>query len=278
MNLLRIGTFCPAVKTVSSRHYPASQGQTVKSAFTGLALMLTVVLSLSIFFTEANAQQDDYPILTTVKLKEMLDEGKGGFFLIDTRSVPEFEEAHIKGAINIPEKSFKENAEKILTDKEALLIMYCSGIKCGKSKRTAKVANEMGYNNIMIYDDGFPVWEEKGYDFVPGPSYEEKIATTMISPAELKKLIDSGAQDLLIIDARDESEYKEGHIPTAINIPAATIASKQDVLPKDKTLVIYCNAGSRSYMAYRRLMRMEYKNLRQALFADWKAADMPVEK
>jgi hypothetical protein len=45
----------------------------------------------------------------------------------------------------------------------------------------------MGYNNIMIHDDGFPVWEEKGYDFVPGPNYETKIATTMILPADLKK-------------------------------------------------------------------------------------------
>ncbi|MDF1615599.1 rhodanese-like domain-containing protein, partial [Desulfurivibrio dismutans] len=220
----------------------------------------------------------DFPVLTTVKLKEMLDEGKGGFFLIDTRTIPEFEEAHIKGAINIPEKSFKANAEKILSDKDALLIMYCSGVKCGKSRRTAKVATQMGYSNIMIYDDGFPVWEEKGYDFVPGPSYEAKIATSMISPGELKKMIDSGAQNLLIIDARDESEYKDGHIPTAINIPASTIASKQDILPKDKTLVIYCNAGSRSYMAYRRLMRMEYKNLRQTLFADWQAVGLPVAK
>jgi hypothetical protein len=31
-------------------------------------------------------------------------------------------------------------------------------------------------------------------------------------------------------------------------------------------------------MAYRKLMRMEYKNIHQALFSDWKEAGMPVEK
>jgi hypothetical protein len=31
-------------------------------------------------------------------------------------------------------------------------------------------------------------------------------------------------------------------------------------------------------MAYRKLMRMEYKKLKQTLFADWKNAHMPVEK
>ena len=230
------------------------------------------------YSTEPVQMKDGFPVITTERLKALVDEKKGGFIILDVRTIPEFEEAHIPGAINIPEKSFAADAEKILPDKSAHLIIYCSGVKCGKSTRTAKIAVNMGYSNILIYNDGFPVWEEKGYTFVPGPNYEKKIETTKISPAELKQLIDAGSKDIIIIDARDESEYKEGHIPTAINIPADRIASKQDSLPKDKTLVIYCNAGSRSYMAYRRLMRMEYKKLKQTLFSDWKNANLPVEK
>lgn len=228
--------------------------------------------------TEQVQIKDGFRVITTERLKTLVEDGKGEFTILDVRTVQEFEEAHIPSAINIPEKSFAKTAEDRLPDKKRLLVMYCSGVKCGKSTRTAKIALNMGYSNIAIYNDGFPVWEEKGYKFVPGPNYEKKIETTKISPTDLKQLIDAGLKDVIIIDARDESEYREGHIPTAINIPASSIAAKQDSLPKDKTLVIYCNAGSRSYMAYRRLMRMEYKKLKQTLFADWKNAHMPVEK
>lgn len=47
---------------------------------------------------------------------------------------------------------------------------------------------------------------------------------------------------------------------------------------KGKKIIVYCNAGSRSYTAYRKLMRMEYKNIYQSLFADWKEAGLEVKK
>ena len=68
------------------------------------------------------------------------------------------------------------------------------------------------------------------------------------------------------------------HIPTAINIPAETFAVKSDVLPKEKKIIVYCNTGSRSYIAYRKLGKLAYPRFYQALFADWKEAKLPVEK
>ncbi len=237
-------------------------------------LIICLFISMSAF----NVSADNFKKITTDELKAMMDGKKEGFLLIDTRSKEEFEEAHIISAVNIPEKSFEKIASDLIKDKNTLLIMYCSGVKCGKSKRTAKIAQTMGYLNLAIYDDGFPVWEERGFKIVPGKSYEAKIETTKVKPDDLKKMIDSGIKDYVLIDARDESEFKEGHIPTAVNIPANIIASKQDILPKEKKIIVYCNAGSRSYMAYRKLMRMEYKNLYQTLFADWQAAKLPVAK
>lgn len=91
-------------------------------------------------------------------------------------------------------------------------------------------------------------------------------------------MIDSGQKDLVLIDVREEAEYREGHIPTAINIPAETFASKQDILQKEKKIVVYCNTGSRSYMAYRKLIKMAYPTIYQTLYADWKEARLPIEK
>jgi rhodanese-related sulfurtransferase len=235
-----------------------------------ISLIVTLLAPIALADTQFN-------IISTDELKALLDENKD-FILIDTRSKEEYQEAHIVNAINIPEKDFEKIAPTFLQDKEKMLVFYCSGVKCGKSKRTAKIAQSMGYKNLYIYNEGFPVWEERGFKIVAAPEYEKKIETTKIKPSDLKKMIDDKSLDYVLIDVRDESEYKEGHIPTAINIPAANIASKQDILPKDKKIIVYCNSGSRSYMAYRKLMRMEYKNLYQTLFSDWKEAGMPVEK
>ena len=46
----------------------------------------------------------------------------------------------------------------------------------------------------------------------------------------------------VLIDVRSPEEYRDGHIPGAVNIPAERIASEKGRLPKDKTarLVFYC--------------------------------------
>ncbi len=71
---------------------------------------------------------------------------------------------------------------------------------------------------------------------------------------------------------------KEGNIPTAINIPSEIFASRSDVLPKEKRIIVYCNTGGRSYTAYRKLMKLACPNIAQTYFAEWKEAGMAVEK
>jgi rhodanese-related sulfurtransferase len=207
----------------------------------------------------------------------MLDE-KTQMVLIDARTKEEYQEAHIQGAISIPEKEFDENVSLLPADKSSLLVLYCNGVKCGKSKKAAKKADALGYKNILIYGEGFPVWEEKGLKIVPGPDYAKKIETRKVKPVDLKALIDAGSGDAVIVDVRDESEFKEGHIPTAINIPVETFALRSETLPKEKKIIVYCNTGGRSYTAYRKLMKLAYPTIAQTLFADWKEAGMTVEK
>jgi rhodanese-related sulfurtransferase len=64
----------------------------------------------------------------------------------------------------------------------------------------------------------------------------------------------------------------------SINIPVASFASQSDILDKKKKIIVYCNSGGRSYNAYRKLMKLSYKDISQAIFADWKDAGLPVEK
>jgi rhodanese-related sulfurtransferase len=163
--------------------------------------------------------ETEYEIVTTDQVKEMVAQQQT-FILIDARSCMEYQEAHIKDAVNIPEKELQKNMALLPADKSVLLVIYCNGVKCGKSKRLAAQIEPLGYRNILIHSEGIPVWEERALPIFAGPEYNKRIETTKVQPADLKKLIDEKRTDFVVVDVRDPSEFKEGHIPTAINIPS----------------------------------------------------------
>jgi rhodanese-related sulfurtransferase len=240
--------------------------------------ILAMVASSLATVPQARGEEQGYQVISTGHLKTMVEADKKDFLLIDARTKEEYQEAHIAGAISIPESTFEDSLALLPKDKSAQLVFYCNGVKCGKSKKAAKKAAALGYTNILVYGEGFPVWEENGLKIVPGPDYARKVETTKMKPAELKQLIDAKGRDFVVVDVRDESEYKEGHIPGAISIPVETFAAKSDVLPKEKKIVVYCNSGGRSYNAYRKLMKLAYPSIYQTILDDWKQAGLPVEK
>jgi len=226
-------------------------------------------------FTTYKITADGFAVIDTESLKALLDNG-AEVAVFDARNPEEFQEVHIKDAASLPEKKFQESAHLLPTDKSQLIVFYCNGVKCGKSRKAAKKAIAMGYRNVLVYAEGMPVWEEKGMPIYAGPNYEERIETTKLNPADLDNLIRSGTDTFQLVDVRDKEEFAEGHIPGAINIPVASFASQSDVLDKKKQIIVYCNSGGRSYNAYRKLMKLGYRKIYQAIFADWKEAGLPV--
>lgn len=84
----------------------------------------------------------------------------------------------------------------------------------------------------------------------------------------------------LLIDVRQPSEYKSGHIPSAINISLQTLTANIDKIPKDQPVVLYCTTGYRSAMGVMTLQMLGYTNV-QAFppsIQGWKAAGEPLEK
>ncbi|MDH4317767.1 MAG: rhodanese-like domain-containing protein [Desulfobulbaceae bacterium] len=223
------------------------------------------------------AEQKQYSLISTEELKEMIDKSGEELTIVDARGPSEYQEVHIKNAINVPVNDFEQNVGLLPADKTKQIIFYCNGVKCGKSKKAAEKALEAGYENVVVYAEGMPVWEEKGMPIYAGPDYEKKVETSIISPEQLKELVESKKDDFTVVDVRDEEEFRQGHIPGAMNIPSEVFATNSGVLDKNKTIVVYCNSGGRSYNAYRKLMKLSYKNIRQAIFSDWKDAGFTVQ-
>jgi 3-mercaptopyruvate sulfurtransferase SseA len=59
-----------------------------------------------------------------------------------------------------------------------------------------------------------------------------------ITVAELHDLYQKN--NVLIIDTRPDSAYKDEHIKGSISMPTGTVLSRVDELPRDKMIVAYC--------------------------------------
>ena len=62
----------------------------------------------------------------------------------------------------------------------------------------------------------------------------------------------------VLVDVRSPSEYWEGHIPGAINIPYESMERPLSGLSRNKTYILYCDRGAVSLLAARRLYSRGY--------------------
>ena len=79
--------------------------------------------------------------------KEIMDTKE--CIILDVRTPEEFAEGHIPGAILIPDYEIAEKASNILTDKDALILVYCRSGR--RSKNAANQLVDMGYTNIKEF-------------------------------------------------------------------------------------------------------------------------------
>lgn len=80
-------------------------------------------------------------------------------------------------------------------------------------------------------------------------------------------------KNFFVIDARDKAQFDKEHIPGAVNIEWRRALAERARIPKDKSVLIYCNTGTLSAQAGFALRVAGYENVRilQGGFAEWKA-------
>ena len=109
---------------------------------------------------------DGPKIIRLDQSKQMFDNKVATF--IDARDSSLFIEGHIYGAINIHFESTNDD-DAILEKLDGIsndnfLIIYCSGGDCDLSEELGNhLFQYLSYSKILLYEGGFPEWEEKGY-------------------------------------------------------------------------------------------------------------------
>ena len=84
--------------------------------------------------------------------------------IIVVEALPEkyYDSGHLPGAINIPHTEIRENAARLLPDKNASIIVYCANTECRNSSLAARELDELGYLNVFEYVEGKKDWLEAG--------------------------------------------------------------------------------------------------------------------
>jgi rhodanese-related sulfurtransferase len=86
---------------------------------------------------------------------------KGGVIIVDVREENEYNEGHIENAILLPVGQIEKDAQNILPDLQATIIVYCRTGR--RSASAAEKLVKLGYENV--YDlGGILAWKNSGYD------------------------------------------------------------------------------------------------------------------
>jgi rhodanese-related sulfurtransferase len=82
----------------------------------------------------------------------------------------------------------------------------------------------------------------------------------VITADQLKAMMNE--QEIFIIDARQEQDFNQSHIPGAVNIDWRYVLSDLDQIPDDKMIVLYCDTGILSSKAHMALRLVGYDQAR----------------
>lgn len=90
----------------------------------------------------------NYKLIPFETAKDMIE--KNDVLLIDVRTANEYDLMHIKNAINIPVNEIEQRIFQV--DSTHPLMVYCSS--GARSKTAIQILNNLGYNNIYIWEYG----------------------------------------------------------------------------------------------------------------------------
>jgi rhodanese-related sulfurtransferase len=109
---------------------------------------------------------------------------------------------------------------------------------------------------------------------------EAKTRIRETTPEEVQTRIEEAGRDWLLIDVREQDEYRGGHLPGAIGCGRGILEYHiADIEPDpEKEIVLYCRGGMRSALAADSLRQMGYRNVQSMIggFRRWSEEDRPV--
>jgi thiosulfate/3-mercaptopyruvate sulfurtransferase len=247
-------------------------------------------------------------LISITDLKETLN--NSDLLLIDSRSYKEYSEGHIPGAINLDLfafhwidtskdglESFNVQTQKILSfigvTNEKKIVFY-DDVSGMLAARGVWLLMYFSHPQVMMLDGGIKKWKNENLPLetklnpnIPS-KFSGKINPELIIGYES---INENLDNLKIIDARSKEEYegslmraaRGGHIPHSMNIDwnenitgDGTMKKDEDLsklynIPKDASIVTYCQGAYRAANTFIALKKIGFKNVKVYLgsWSEW---------
>jgi rhodanese-related sulfurtransferase len=109
---------------------------------------------------------------------------------------------------------------------------------------------------------------------------EAKTRIKETTPSEVQARVEEPGRDWLLIDVREQDEYRGGHLPGALGCGRGILEYHiADIEPDpEKEIVLYCRGGMRSALAADSLRQMGYRNVHSMIggFRRWSEEERPI--
>lgn len=133
---------------------------------------------------------------------------------------------------------------------DGIVIVFTNCVKCYRLKKVCDFdIKQMSIADGMMYvSDGENNSEEISMSDIGGD---------LIEPEEARVLIGSGA---LLIDVRDEEEFKKDTAENSINLPLNKISELKNICDADTTIIFCCTSGTKAGTAVKEAQKLGYMN------------------
>ena len=112
-----------------------------------ILLILTLLLT-SLTIACASDTSATYQKISQTEAYEIMQQ-QSGYIILDVRTLDEYQEGHIKNAKLWPLQNIPQDIDKVLKDKNQLILIYCrSG---NRSKQAAVKLVEAGFKNVKEF-------------------------------------------------------------------------------------------------------------------------------
>ena len=203
------------------------------------------------------------------RLRAMIADG-GEVALLDVREEGRFAQGHLLFAVPLPLSRLELRILDVVPRRGVPVVLSAGAEDGGLIARAAERLSAFGYSDLSCLDGGVEAWKAAGFEVfsgvnVPSKAFGEFIeaacATPHIPAAELKKLIDAGA-DMVVLDSRPMAEYQVMNIPGAVNVPGAELVYRiHDIAPSaDTMIVVNCAGRTRSIIGAQSLINAGVAN------------------
>lgn len=188
--------------------------------------------------------------LDIAAFKRLIEEP--GLILLDTRRSDVFVNGFVPGSVSIGlDGRFAEWAGSLLPFDKSIVLVTAPGEEKESVVRLARV----GFDKVKGYlEGGYASWQAAG----------EPIDMIIDIEADELAMDIPFDEHLVVLDVRRETEFADGHVKDAINLPLQELVDpgNMSILEEHLNIYVHCGGGYRSIIAASLLKRQGIHNLR----------------